>query len=94
VNRGVRIYIEFSWFLAQKTGRKFVWLDIDGDSKIEDLFLKILPPVIGKEFGETLFKLFLNGGILVIVNGVLVVDPSTKLKDGDRIYIQPLAFGG
>ncbi len=94
MNERVRIYIEFSWSLAQKTGRKFIWLDIDRDSKIEDLFLKILPSVIGREIGESLFKLFLNGEILVIVNGILVVDPLTKLSDGDKIYIQPMAFGG
>lgn len=90
----MKLYIEFSWSLAQKIGKKFLWLDTQEDVEIENLFLNLLSSVFGRDLGETLFKLFLDGALLVVVNGTLVTDPSTKLEDGDRVYIQPMAFGG
>ncbi|MDW8085985.1 MAG: hypothetical protein RMI45_07100 [Ignisphaera sp.] len=90
----MKIYIEFSWSLAQKFGKRFLWLDVHSDTQVKDLFLHLLSTAMGRDLGETLFKLFLDGALLVAVNGILITDPSMKLKDGDRVYMQPMAFGG
>uniref|UniRef100_A0A7C2ZVH4 MoaD/ThiS family protein n=1 Tax=Ignisphaera aggregans TaxID=334771 RepID=A0A7C2ZVH4_9CREN len=91
----MRILVEFAWAVAEKVGKKYMWVSLDGEElRIEDLFLKVLAKEAGKEIGEVLYKLFIDREILVIVNGVIAVDPGTKLKDGDKVLIQPVASGG
>lgn len=92
----MRIFIEFAWSIAEKIGRKYMWINVErgSDVEVQDIFLEILPQFIGRELGETLYNLYLNREIIVIINGVIVLDPLMKLNDGDKILIQPLASGG
>jgi len=93
----MKIFIEFMWTVAEKIGRKYIWIDLEEkDVKVQDIFQKTLPKIVGKEIGEMLYNMYLNEEVIVVVNGVVAKDPTIKLNDGDRILIlvQPLASGG
>jgi molybdopterin converting factor small subunit len=93
----MKILIEFLGALAEKLGKKYLWIELEEkDIEIQDLFQKILPKILGKDLGETLYNLYLRREVIVVVNGVTVLDSSTKLNNGDKILIfaQTLASGG
>lgn len=90
----MRILIEFAWVLAEKIGKRYLWVEVDDELKLEDLFLKILSSTLGKDVGETLHRLLIDREVFVVINGVLVVDPAARLRDGDKVFIQPVASGG
>ncbi|MEM0027439.1 MAG: hypothetical protein QXT53_05675 [Ignisphaera sp.] len=92
----MRILIEFGWFVAEKVGKRYMWLEIDNitEIRLEDLFQKILPSSIGEELSKVLYQLFLQRDIFVVINGVIEVSPNKLIKDGDKIIIQPMASGG
>jgi len=90
----MKMLVEFSWNLVEKFKCRYIWLEISRDIEIKEFFLKYIGEILGQEIGESLYKLFLDGEIMVIVNGLLVKDPSKKLRSGDRILIQPIASGG
>jgi molybdopterin converting factor small subunit len=93
----MKILIEFLGALAEKLGKKYLWVELEEkDIEIQDLFQKILPKILGKDLGEILYNLYLRREVIVVVNGVTVLDSSTKLNNGDKILIfaQTLASGG
>ncbi|MCC6016877.1 MAG: hypothetical protein LM582_07535 [Desulfurococcaceae archaeon] len=93
----MKILIEFLGALAEKLGKKYLWVELEEkDIEIQDLFQKILPKILGKDLGEILYNLYLRREVIVVVNGVTVLDFSTKLNNGDKILIfaQTLASGG
>jgi molybdopterin converting factor small subunit len=93
----MKILIEFLGALAEKLGKKYLWIELEEkDIEIQDLFQKILPKILGKDLGEILYNLYLRREVIVVVNGVTVLDSSTKLNNGDKILIfaQTLASGG
>jgi molybdopterin converting factor small subunit len=93
----MKILIEFLGALAEKLGKKYLWVELEEkDIEIQDLFQKILPKILGKDLGEMLYNLYLRREVIVVVNGVTVLDSSTKLNNGDKILIfaQTLASGG
>jgi molybdopterin converting factor small subunit len=93
----MKILIEFLGALAEKLGKKYLWIELEEkDIEIQDLFQKILPKILGKDLGEMLYNLYLRREVIVVVNGVTVLDSSTKLNNGDKILIfaQTLASGG
>jgi molybdopterin converting factor small subunit len=93
----MKILIEFLGALAEKLGKKYLWVELEEkDIEIQDLFQKILPKTLGKDLGEMLYNLYLRREVIVVVNGVTVLDSSTKLNNGDKILIfaQTLASGG
>jgi molybdopterin converting factor small subunit len=93
----MKILIEFLGALAEKLGKKYLWIELEEkDIEIQDLFQKILPKTLGKDLGEMLYNLYLRREVIVVVNGVTVLDSSTKLNNGDKILIfaQTLASGG
>jgi molybdopterin converting factor small subunit len=93
----MKILIEFLGALAEKLGKKYLWVELEEkDIEIQDLFQKILSKTLGKDLGEMLYNLYLRREVIVVVNGVTVLDSSTKLNNGDKILIfaQTLASGG
>lgn len=90
----MRVFVEFAWFVAEKVGRKYLWLNLDYEEiSLDDVFKKLLPSIVGENLGTALYRLVQERELLVIVNGV-IADLTIKLKDGDKILIQPLASGG
>ncbi|MEM1526400.1 MAG: hypothetical protein QW775_04180 [Ignisphaera sp.] len=90
----MRVFIEFAWSVAEKVGRKYLWLNLDYEElSLDDVFKKILPSILGESLGVVIYRLIQERELLVIVNGV-IGDLTIKLKDGDKILIQPLASGG
>ncbi|MEM1779343.1 MAG: hypothetical protein QXV81_09425 [Ignisphaera sp.] len=89
----MRIYVEFVWSVAEKVGMRYLWLNLDYEElKLEDI-LKNTPLYYRRRSGAIIYKLILERELLVIVNDV-ISDLTIKLKDGDKILIQPLASGG
>lgn len=92
----MRLYIEFVGIVAEKIGRKYLWLILDDVDTISvyELFMHKLSSIIGKETIDMIFNAYKNNEVLIVVNGVLVPDLNINIKDGDKLYIFPMAFGG
>jgi len=91
----MRVLVEFAWSLAEKVGKKYIWLDVKGEElDLQDIFSKILPSILGEDLGKALHDLLLNRGAFVVVNGIMAKDLKVKVKDGDKILLQPIASGG
>jgi molybdopterin converting factor small subunit len=91
----MKVLVEFAWTLSEKVGRKYVWLDVKAEElNLQELFSRILPSILGEDLGKALNELFLNKEVFVVVNGVIAKDLAVKVKDGDKVFLQPVASGG
>jgi len=92
----MKVVVEYMLKFKDITGRDFEELVLDDDLTVGELltFLK-------KRYGERFEREFLNpsgdqigGNVLALLNGESVTDLKTKLKDGDRLTLTYVAFGG
>lgn len=90
----MKVLVEFIGYLARKIGRGWLWVEIYEGDDLRDLFLKRLSSQLGVDLAGSLLDAFIKGGVRIAVNGRIAWSLDSKLSDGDRIILFPLAAGG
>lgn len=90
----MKVYIEFLSWVSLKVGRSWIWLDVPEAISVRELVEKILPNVLGRDVTKAITESVSSGAIIILVNGYAIQNLDYVLKDGDKLYLQPLAAGG
>ncbi|MEM3346411.1 MAG: MoaD/ThiS family protein [Desulfurococcaceae archaeon] len=87
----LKVTVVFLGRASEIARRSLVEVELPEESTVLDLLKKL-----GDEIHPDLFRRFIEGHYVFVtyINGVPTIDPSTKLKDGDRVTFITPEMGG
>lgn len=87
----MKITVVFLGRASEMTRRSMVEIELPENSTLLDLIKKL-----GEDVNPSLFRRFIEGHFVFVtyINDVPTIDPSTKLKDGDRVTFITPEMGG
>ncbi len=89
----MKVLIEFIGYAARKIGREWLWAELAEGGTLRDL-ISSLASTANASTVEELKVAITRGELLIAVNGRMVSDLDSRLNDGDKILLFPIAAGG
>ena len=92
----MKVIVEYLLRFREIVGKESEVLSLDKEVTIGQL-LRILQERYGEQFKEEFYNPSgdqVGGNILILLNGKTVTNLNIRLKDGDRVTLTYVAFGG
>ena len=89
----MKVLVEFIDYAVRKIGREWLWVELAEGETLHDV-LSRLASTLDAGTVESLKAALSRGELRIAVNGRIVDSLGSKLSNGDKILVFPIAAGG